>query len=225
MYSELNHKHSWTDSLHRFWTFGIRLTQLGATAQLGIQLAPKSKELNTERYDLGEVSRFLQETIFLRAIENFQVYVVELLLEIFEARPEIVPKGSISYRELFNSTDLGELRKVAIQRVVLGYSFQNVVDLSHEISKNLNFDIFPRRLRSLRMRRLVEVRNLIVHNRSVINHQFIEKCGSKFDKFGSNIVFPNPIRTLKYLDRVAHDIDFEACKKFIPDKIYMAPQR
>ena len=208
-----------TEAFDRFWNHGIGVTEVGSVAYFGLNRARTKKKFTKSDYDFDKVERAVEEMLLARIVDNFQSYVVDLLLEIYLVRPEIVPKGSVTYRELFGSADILELRKIAIEKTVSSYGYMNIVDLSDEIKKSLSFPIFDHWLTKRRVKRIVEIRNLIVHNRSTINETFIEKVGCKHDRFGSQVSVPNAVGVLRYLDALANDIDCRAAVKFMKETV------
>jgi hypothetical protein len=206
-----------TQHYKNFWTSTADITTSGVVFFTGME------KRQAENDDLGEMLRaqstFL-ESVFCRGVDRFQTYVVELVADIFGSRPEMIPDIKISSREIFQTNDITDLQKRIIEEAASRYSYLNIVDLSLELEKKFSFSLFSSHLSMLRTRRIIEIRNILVHARGVINRQFISKVGATADQIGTQVSLPHPIMTDHYLHSIAVKIDRNAIEKFRLKTIY-----
>jgi hypothetical protein len=162
----------------------------------------------------NELWRFTDETVFTRLVDNFQSYVVEIITNAFDNNPNMIVNHKIDGNLVFNFSDIHELRIAVIEQMATKYSYLNVVDLDNELRSRFGFFLFAKRITKYRLRRIIEVRNLIIHNRSKINRKFIDAAGSKFDVYGQLVRLGNTRLMDRYLINLAADIDQRAQQQF-----------
>ncbi|MFM2410392.1 MAG: hypothetical protein RL481_1220 [Pseudomonadota bacterium] len=158
--------------------------------------------------------RFTRETVFTRMIDNFQSYVVEIIADAFDLNPNMIINHKIDGSLAFNFSDIHELRVAVIEQMATKYSYLNVVDLDADLRSRFGFYLLEHKITKLRLKRLIEIRNLIVHNRSKINRKFIDAVGSKSDFYGDLVRLGNTRAIDEYLINLAADIDGRAQKQF-----------
>ena len=208
-YSEL----TGTSEFNEYWRQGHLLTTWGLATSVGVEECLKNEQFDNERGD--EVIEFLHQSALCRAVDNFQSYVVDIIVSAFSRNPDLIfPKKTTKISNIFRFNNLDELRRFAIEEGASDYGYQNVVDIDKDLRSRFGFGILNGRLRRLRLRRIIEIRNMIVHNRARKSHRFVDQIGAKFDRFGDVVRFPHPLNIDDYLHNAAVDIDLIAKKHF-----------
>jgi len=64
----------------------------------------------------------------------------------------------------------------------------------------------------------MNVRNLITHNRGIINSLYFSRTRKKNVRIGEKVEVPDALKAQRYLTTLAKDIDSRACLKFDFDR-------
>jgi hypothetical protein len=172
--------------------------------------------------------RLMTEMALCRAVDNYIIYLTELLSLVFRAHPESLRSAEEVRLDfvLRHATRAG-LIKSLIDRKVNKLSYQGMRDLAQYLSKTLGFELFQEQDSLERAILLVEMRNAIVHNRGIINETFLRRVPPSLVPHGKQLRFSvNDLgRHVEFLAQSVADIEHRAHDKFgvrLPHKI---PQR
>lgn len=157
------------------------------------------------------------QMMLCRGVDNCLTYISEIMALIFRTKPETL-KSSETMRVdvLLEHESMDDLISTLTERRVDQLAYQGMADLSADLSERLGFSLFRQDDELERAVRIVEIRNLIVHNRAVANRRFLSRLPDFPAKFGetlelsSNDVFDD----LEFLAQSCADIDGHAAKKF-----------
>lgn len=127
--------------------------------------------------DFKQHKQVFFEIILARHVENYLVYVSTLLYEIFIQRPETLKSSEkIDIETVLSHTNLESLIHSLAEKKVNELSYKSFIDLNKYF-----FDKFRLSLvESEEMKYIndaIETRNLIVHNRTIINKRYLQKTG------------------------------------------------
>lgn len=226
-----------TDACSRFFDFYDEITQFllffiswtrrpdemyEDIVKLVYEQDPESLEKLLSKPKLGEANikrffRIVMEMVIVRGTDNFLTYVSELLALVFTSRPETLKSSeTIKLEEILQHGTMDDLVKRLAERRVERLSYQGMKDLQKDLSERLGFDIFPSSESLTRAVRIIEVRNLIVHNRGVVNRTFLVRTEDSSLEVGSRIgLVPEPlVDDLDFLAKAVLDIDERASVKF-----------
>jgi len=157
------------------------------------------------------------EMIFSRAVENFLTFASELMAAIYTTRPTTLRTSeTITVEEVLSYGTMDDLIQLLTERKVERLSYKGMQDLRNYLNEKLNFDLFPDPDCLSRAVRIVETRNLITHNRGVVNRTFLRKTGNTSLKVGMPVPF-DPVEVLvdvEFLGVSATEIDERAASKF-----------
>ena len=123
----------------------------------------------------------LYEMMLCRLVDNFQTYITEILTEIYSIHPDLLVQSGIKLQltadNVFSAGSLEELRGRVIERHVRGLIYENFAKLVKTLADptQLKFKLFTRKYAIVIASDFFEVRNLLVHNRGVINHTFLDR--------------------------------------------------
>jgi hypothetical protein len=119
------------------------------------------------------------EMMLSRLAENFLVYVTELLTLIFRTRPETLRSSeTVRLDAILKHGTMEELVHDLAERRVNQLSYQGMRDLAAYLSNRLGFDIFSGCEQLERAIRIIESRNVIVHNRGRVSELFRSRVPS-----------------------------------------------
>jgi hypothetical protein len=173
---------------------------------------PKRGEAYIKRFD-----RFVMEMMLVRGIDNFLTYVSQLLALIFIERPETLKSSeTVKLEEILQHETMDDLIKRLAERRVERLSYQGMRDLQKDLSDKLGFEIFSSSEALTRAVDVIEIRNLLVHNRGFVNQIFQTRTSDSSTKIGSPLEL-SLHRLISDLDFLAHavlDMDERAASKF-----------
>lgn len=152
-----------------------------------------------------------------RSVDNFLTFISELLVLIFQTRPETMRSNKmVKFVDILRYKTMDELITYLAEERVNELAYKGMRELADEISKGLGFDLFPRSEDLDKAIYLVEVRNLIVHNRGVINRLFLSRQPSCSPSIGQSLELKPQfiLDSLRFLGQAALDIDNRASTKF-----------
>lgn len=152
------------------------------------------------------------EMMLSRGVENFLTYLSELLSMIFRTRPETLRSSdTVRLDMVLKHSSMNEFISYLAEKRVNQLSYQGMKDLASYLSKSLNFTILPESKDLDNAIRIIECRNLIVHNRAVVNTVFYERVAKATTPIGE-------LLDLEYRE-VQNDIGFLAQCVFFIDSV------
>ena len=218
----------------RLFAFVVYITKLAISTDEKAQVAARAlyktedpekyraSMENIEKHGATRALRKLHRSMLLemmlsRAAENFLAYMTELLAVVFRARPETLRSSeTVRLDTVLKHATMEELVHELAERRVNQLSYQGMRDLSAYLSDRLAFELFPKPEHLERAVRIVESRNLIVHNRGLVNELFLSrvpgvsaKVGERLD-LDSNQIFDD----LEFIALLVYEADARAIKKF-----------
>lgn len=121
----------------------------------------------------------VNEMLLCRLVDNFLIYLSNVISLIYLAEPDRLrsAKINITADDLFFATDMKILRNLVIERHVRDLAYRGLESLNKYLAQRdqLDFQLFPNKEDRKFFSDMVEIRNLIVHNRGVINATFLER--------------------------------------------------
>lgn len=173
-------------------------------------------------YDFKVHAQFVNEIMLVRAVESFDLYILSVLREIFEAQPNMLkseaPIDAATVIELAGNVQ--EIVRHIAEKKLHDLSYLPLTALQKFFKERTNIDIFSSREIYETVVVAAEVRNLIAHNDCRINKQFeIRTRGIpnplKVSASGKVIISDLWLRKACYtLDGAVFDIDAAALEKY-----------
>jgi hypothetical protein len=203
----------WTPRPDEMYRDLVKVLYDGEPEKLNALLAePMRGEANLKKF-----ARFVMEMMVVRGADNFLTYVSEILALVFTSRPETLKSGeTVKLEEILQHTTMDDLVKRLAERRVERLSYQGMKDLQKDLAEKLNFEIFPSSELLSRAVRIIEIRNLLVHNRGFVNRTFLTRTGDSSLTIGTPFKL-SPHTVISELDFIARsvlDIDERAALKF-----------
>ena len=182
-----------------------------------LDVADKPWVSNLLTYDLDravDTGDFIASLLFASAVDSFQSYLAHLLVEILDVDPRPIYGKNFPVKDIFAYDDLGELKAKVLERYVLELGYQNIDDLVDLLERNFGLKSLSHWLTRLRLNRYIQMRNIIAHNRGIVNRTYLFRSKSKVDEERHPVKTQHPTRPARYLGSLARAIDNEAVMKF-----------
>jgi hypothetical protein len=141
-------------------------------------------------YDRNAIGPLFFEMCLTHAVDSAVTYIGDVLHTIYKAYPGALPSGDkvdVSYILQFTSVE--DLTEALIERKVHQLAYQRLTDLDDFLKKNFGISMFVTDQQKLRAVALVDFRNLVVHNRGVVNRLYNQRQPDTNYALGQRITF------------------------------------
>jgi len=165
-----------------------------------------------ERY-----AQLATQLVFQRLIDNFLSYISDLLRLIFATRPEALRSSeTVRLEEILRYETMDELMRFLVERRVERLAYLSVRDLASDLSSLLGVKLFEEAEELQKTVELVAIRNLVAHNRGVVNARFLRLVPTYRKSEGEEIWLDadDYFEATEFLDNVARRIDEVAIAHF-----------
>jgi hypothetical protein len=173
--------------------------------------------LANERLIQGEYLQHRQiilEMTLVRAVDNFLTYLSEVLAAVFRIRPEMLRSGKqVRVDFVLEHTSMSELVDALAERTVDEASYLSLGDLA-DYFEGHGLRLFPDSAALAQAVRIVESRNLVVHNRGVINERFVARVGEGSVGHRLSLSTDSVFDDVDFLAASAQRIDAQAVGKY-----------
>jgi hypothetical protein len=112
---------------------------------------------------------------------------------------------------------MADLISHLVERRVTRLAYGGLIEITDSLSKNLNFELFADEKDLHAAIRIVESRNIIVHNRGIVNQRFRDRVKQDAETLDDGRLWLTPdsvIADLNFLRSSVEDIDCRARDKF-----------
>ena len=203
----------WTRRPDEMYEDIVKLSYEGEPEKLKELLSePRTGQAYIKRF-----ARFVMEMMLVRGTDNFLTYVSELLALIFTERPETLKSAeTVKLEEILQHPTMSDLIKRLAERRVERLSYQGMRDLQKDLTEKLSFEIFSSSEALGQAVQIIEIRNLLVHNRGIVNKTFQTRTGDSSLRVGSlfSLSPHSVIADLDFLAKSVLDEDERAALKF-----------
>lgn len=121
------------------------------------------------------------ENTFKNFVSILEDYLKEVLLFLFNSEPEKVfhKDGSIKLNELLRYESIEQIKDHLIEKKVIDVSYNSLAEMIRYIEDvfKIKFEIDPDIIQALK--EITNIRNILVHNKGVVNELFLEKQNGK----------------------------------------------
>ncbi len=172
--------------------------------------------------------KLLTEMALTRAIDSYLVYIAELLSMVFRAKPEALRSNEqITVDFVLSQSTRADLITALADRKVNQLAYQGMRELSKYLSTHLEFELFTDNASLERAILLIEIRNVIVHARGVVNHTFVRRVTAPPVELGKRIklTINDVMGHMRFLSESVSDIEVRASKTFAIKLPYKVPRR
>ena len=209
---------------------GFIATLAQSMDEISIILRDKPEDLASEEGNVQDVGggagavktlqsrrKLLKQMMLCRAVDNYLAYVSEIMALIFTTKPETLKsEETIKLDVLLQHETMDDLISTLAERRVERLSYQGMGDLAAYLFERLGFSLFEQDDALERAVRIVEIRNLIVHNRAVVNRRFASRLPDSPAKLGETLEITayGVLDDLEFLAQSCSEIDERAASKF-----------
>jgi uncharacterized protein YutE (UPF0331/DUF86 family) len=167
--------------------FGDSIYEIMTLAGAIVKSQTKLKEAGVEM--IPELfGQALFDMCLCKAIDSSLTYITDSLRAIYRTKPDALRSSEkIDVNFIMEHSSMDELIAAILERRVYELSYKSIDDLSGELSKKLGVGLFfddPQKAEAVR---LVGIRNLLVHNRGIVNEKFKRDNPKSIEKVGNSV--------------------------------------
>ncbi len=169
------------------------------------------------RAELRSHQQVFFQMLLCRFIDNFVAYVSDLLAAVLKTKPELLrSQETIKLDVLLKYKTMEEVVDHLAEEKVHELSYQGMRKISEYIADRLGLDLFVDAVKLDAVVEWLEIRNLIVHNRGVVNRIFLSRLPNYKAKLGDTISLDGKMiyGTSDVLSEVVQSLDERAAVKF-----------
>ena len=162
-------------------------------------------------------SAVLDEMVFCRGVNSFLTYLADLMTLIYEKYPKKLPSNKqTTYGFCIEHHMAGDLISALAEQTVMELTHQNLDALAEYFKKHLDVMLFKKDTDTANAALCVDIRNIITHNRGIVNRFFIQRNPRFADDLGKRVVVDekDSKEMLATLGYCARQLDLRAIKKF-----------
>jgi hypothetical protein len=162
-------------------------------------------------------SAVLGEMLFCRGVNSFLTYLADLMTLIYEKYPKKLSSNKqTTYRFCIEHHIAGDLISALAEDTVIELTHQSLDALAKYFKKNLDLVLFTKGADLSNAGLCVDIRNVITHNRGIVNRFFIQRNPQFADDLGKRVVLSEQERRemLSTLGYCARQLDVRTIKKF-----------
>ena len=159
----------------------------------------------------------LDEMLFCRGVNSFLTYIADLMTMIYEKYPKKLDSNKqMTYGFGIEHHMAGDLISALAEKTVIELAHQRFDALAKHFKKDLELVLFQEDIQSTNAALSVDIRNIITHNRGVVNRTFIQRNPRFTGDLGKRIVLSKEEgrEMLADLGYCARQLDLRAIKKF-----------
>ncbi|MGO9096220.1 MAG: hypothetical protein ACLQGV_13475 [Bryobacteraceae bacterium] len=192
-----------------------------SSAQRAVETAGPVHEMNIH-------TQYFCQMTFCRGVDSFLVYISDLLSTIFRTRPEILKsKETVTLDFLIEHLAAEDLILALVEKKVNALAYLGMKDVAEFFQKKLALPLFTDSADLVKATIYVDIRNLITHNRGVVNRLFKQRQPAVPAELGTSIEFESDSQAgemLGFLVHCARDLDTRAASKFSLPTILPIPR-
>lgn len=174
-----------------------------------VELIDKARESHLR--DLTEFEPFLLSQIFIFSKSLFDFYIKDLIRNIYLENKDILEKTDkkLTYERIFSFTSLDELYEYVIDRECEKVGYLSYEELCEYLTKKLCLNLFNVEDLKDDMIEICELRNILVHNKGIMNEKFIKKVRKDRYSQGQKIEIDRDlmIRSINMIHEVVTRLD------------------
>lgn len=176
-----------------------------------------NNDIGDSIFDIKNYEIYFSQMAYSRLVDNALCYFKDILSEVVLKKPEILKsseKEPLDYILSFNSMEslLIDLSEKKIKQLFYG----KFSDIKKFFLDKLGIELFKNTIEEKNFNQFIKQRNLIVHNRGIVNQEFLDEFKNTHLKIGNGLYFK--FETLSMLNKeitnLIVDIDIKVREKF-----------
>ncbi|PNQ74159.1 hypothetical protein BA950_15375 [Erythrobacter sp. SAORIC-644] len=168
-----------------------------------------------ETEEMSDEAQYIANSMmFARAVDNFQTFLVDLLLIVFDEHPHSFFKKKIDISRVFEAGSIETLRREAIEREIGSLSYKNLSDLNGFVKSSTGCLLFSNNLMLSRVAHLINLRNVIVHSRGIVSTVSKDRLPHRNYVLGERVTHPSAFKAMTYLFHCGKHVDLSVTKHF-----------
>jgi hypothetical protein len=212
-------------------SMAVHISWASHIAENALNYDPTKPEQNESEYELkmegedahpalvklGKYNYFIRELMLSRSVDNYLAYIAELLFLIYKTRPDMLKSSEqITIEAVLKHSSMDELLVTLAEKKVHELSYQGIKELSNYLKSKTNLVLFSSSEELEKAIEIIEIRNLIIHNRGVVNNVYLKKTQHKHYKAGDKIALSFELvgEYLAFLTNSVKEIDKNAIRQF-----------
>ena len=168
-------------------------------------------------------SSLMIELCYCRIVDTFLTFLSDFLVHLFKLRPEMLKSNEkVDVAFILEHNSLDTLLSSIIERKVISLSFEGMRAIARYFDDRLKFPLFSDEAHLQTAVLAIEIRNLYIHNRDIVNRHFKDRVPSLTCWIGERIdITQGEIYSalVNALADVATSLSFAAAEKFGPSVI------
>jgi hypothetical protein len=176
-----------------------------------------SKEPGPRTFQLRKYRQELLQAIFSRIVDNFEVYLVDILREVLKQKPEILRsrQQNITLEYLLQFQKIEDLIQDIIERKVNSLSYKGFLDIKQWYEEK-GIPLIVDKEHSQGVVEIIAMRNIIVHNRGRVDEKYLRAIPTSSIKIGElrELSVDYLFSTLSILNTIVSETDHEIAQKF-----------
>jgi hypothetical protein len=177
---------------------------------------PVQRSASSPVLDLfAEHSRLIWSLLLTRGVDTFLHYIASLLALIYRTKPESLRSSeTVRLDFVLQRRSMEELVEDLADRRVQQLSFQGMEAIADDVETRLGLKLFENQAELRQAVRIIESRNLIVHNRGLISPRFLDRVPDSTQHTGEPIDLARTMADVSFLAEVVSRVDQTAVAKF-----------
>jgi hypothetical protein len=166
---------------------------------------------------LNQWAHLIAEMEYSRIVDNYLTYVAQLLAVIFRTRPETMrSEKQVSLRVVLGHDSMDDLIATLAEQQVEQYSRAGLRKLYDELSKSVGFALFVDDDALNAAARAVEIRNLFVHKRGIVDRRFLRQLPKEPVEIGARLALTDydAAHAASLFTYAVRDTDVRAAEKW-----------
>lgn len=145
---------------------------------------PGDEEVRSHLVELVLNRQSLLEVLLARHVDNYLNYLSFLLFEVFTQRPECMKSSEqVKLEFVLEHTSMEGLVRDIAERKVEALSYSSFSSLAEFFDEHFSLAISTPDKADV-LNESIETRNIVVHNRGIINQRYVTRTGKRQDQLG-----------------------------------------
>lgn len=201
-------------------TEGDEEWRLDVLAEAIGSLDKKGKRSGSLKLDkqVDEHMSLVCELIACRSVDNFLIYLSELLALVLGAYPGVIDlsKVQVDLSFVLSQPDIQTVRRMYMEKKIREMSYWSLKDLTVYLRDKFKFKLFENEAERQSATNVIEERNLLVHNQGIVDRVFKEKASRHPANIGDRIKYgPRKLlECIRLVERLAVSIDRRASSQW-----------